>query len=332
MKKILLGALPFFCMLVIITFISKAKPIQHLKEHSVTVQHGLLTLPAHTDTDIFSINGQWHFTPNQFYYFSDATRPLYGPFPGRLSETVMQTDYGYASYGLRIVGLNPDKVYALQLNHILSSCTIVINGIDRAGQGQPGISAQTEIPGKTISIATFKPLKNGTADVIINMSNFHNRYGGTDQSITLGSAEMLNQSFVLNILFYNICCTVLVLLSIFFIVFDLNCPIYYGLHLLLSRLVSELAYSIRIFLRISGRQFHGSYILFYAILQCRLHPYFLRYLLRRCLTFGINIFIGALLVYALYQLLLSPVFQRLLYPVIYIYSKPLYLLQLSITR
>ena len=177
MKKILLGALPFFCMLVIITFISKAKPIQHLKEHSVTVQHGLLTLPAHTDTDIFSIKGQWHFTPNQFYYFSDATRPLYGPFPGRLSETVMQTDYGYASYGLRIVGLNPDKVYALQLNHILSSCTIVINGIDRAGQGQPGISAQTEIPGKTISIATFKPLKNGTADVIINMSNFHNRYG-----------------------------------------------------------------------------------------------------------------------------------------------------------
>lgn len=97
MKKILLGALPFFCMLVIITFISKAKPIQHLKEHSVTVQHGLLTLPAHTDTDIFSIKGQWHFTPNQFYYFSDATRPLYGPFPGRLSETVMQTDYGYAS-------------------------------------------------------------------------------------------------------------------------------------------------------------------------------------------------------------------------------------------
>ena len=222
MKKILLGALPFFCMLVIITFISKAKPIQHLKEHSVTVQHGLLTLPAHTDTDIFSINGQWHFTPNQFYYFTDATRTLYAPFPGRPSETVMQTDYGYASYGLRIVGLNPDKVYALQLNHILSSCTIVINGIDRAGQGQPGISAQTEIPGKTISIATFKPLKNGTADVIINMSNFHNRYGGTDQSITLGSAEMLNQSFVFNLLFYNIACTVLLLFSMFFIVLHLN--------------------------------------------------------------------------------------------------------------
>lgn len=222
MKKILVGAFPFFCMILMITFISREKPIQNLREYTVTVQHGLLTLPVHNDQDVFSIRGQWYFTPNQFYYFKDNTRPLYAPLPGRLSETALKTDFGYASYGLRIVGLNPNKVYALQLSHILSSCTIVINGIDRAGQGQPGVSARTEIPGKTISIATFKPLKNGTADIIINISNFHNRYGGTDQSIILGSAEMLNRSFVFNLLFYNIASTVLLLFSIFFIILHLN--------------------------------------------------------------------------------------------------------------
>lgn len=222
MKKILLGASPFLCMFLIITFINKAKPIQHLREHAITVQHGLLTLPAHSDRDIFIIKGQWHFTPHQFYYFRDNTRPLYAPLPGKLSETALKTDFGYASYGLRIVGLNPNKVYALQLNHILSSCTIVINGIDRAGQGQPGVSSETEMPGKTISIATFKPLKNGTADIIVNISNFHNRYGGTDQSIVLGYADMLNRSFVFNLLFYNIACMVLLLFSMFFIVLHLN--------------------------------------------------------------------------------------------------------------
>ncbi|AIW90414.1 guanylate cyclase [Treponema sp. OMZ 838] len=222
MKKILLGALPFLCMFFIITFIHKAKPIQHMREHAITAQHGLLTLPAHGDRDIFSIKGQWHFTPNQFYYFRDNTRPLYAPLPGRLSETSLKTEFGYASYGLRIVGLNPNKVYVLQLNHILSSCTIVINGIDRAGQGQPGVSAQTEIPGKTISMASFKPLKNGTADIVVNISNFHNRYGGTDQSIILGSADILNESFVFNLLFYNITATVLLLFSMFFIMLYLN--------------------------------------------------------------------------------------------------------------
>lgn len=222
MKKILLGAFPFLCMIVIITFINKAKPVQRFEEHLVTAQHGLLTLPAHSDTDTFRIKGQWHFTPNQFYYLRDNTRPLYAPLPGKFSETALNTDFGYASYGLRIVGLHPDKVYALQVSHILSSCTIIINGIDRAGQGQPGVSSQTEIPGKTISIATFKPQNNGTADIIINMSNFHNRYGGTDQSIILGSAEMLNQSFVFDLLFYNLTCTVLLLFSIFFIVLHFN--------------------------------------------------------------------------------------------------------------
>ena len=222
MKKILLGAFPFICMFLIITFINKAKPVQRLREHTVTAQYGLLTLPEHSDVDTFNIKGQWHFTPNQFYYFNNTVHPLYAPLPGKFRETALQTDYGYASYGLRIVGLDPDKVYALQLSHILSSCTIVINGDDRAGQGQPGVSAQTEIPGKTISIATFKPQSNGTADIIINMSNFHNRYGGTDRAIILGSAEMLNRSFVFDLLFYNLICTVLLLFSIFFIVLHLN--------------------------------------------------------------------------------------------------------------
>ena len=222
MKKIILGALPFFCMFFVLTFINKAKPAQRLREHAITVRHGLLTLPAHNDVDVFNIRGLWHFTPSQFYSFNNVNQLLYAPLPGKLNDTALNTNFGYASYGLRIVGLNPDKIYALQVNHLLSSCTIVINGVDRAGQGQPGISSQTEVPGKTISIATFKPLKNGTADIIINMSNFHNRYGGTDQSILLGSAEILNTSFVFSLLFYNLACIVLFVFSGFFIVLHLH--------------------------------------------------------------------------------------------------------------
>ena len=222
MKKILVGSLPFLCMFLILTFISKAKPSQTIREHTVTIQQGLLTLPAHTDEDIFSLQGQWHFTPNQFYSFNNVNKPQYAPLPGKLRDSPLHTDYGYASYGLRIVGLDPNKIYAIQINHLLSSCTIAINGFDRAGQGQPGVSESTEIPGKTVSIATFKPRKNGTADIVINMSNFHNRYGGTDQSILLGAAEVLNTSFVFSLLFYNIACTIILVFSLFFIVLHLN--------------------------------------------------------------------------------------------------------------
>ena len=222
MKKIILGALPFICMFLIITFISKAKPTQHLREHSITIQNGLLTLPIHNDSDVFNIKGNWHFTPNQFYCFNNSARPQYAPLPGKLSDSPLRSAYGYASYGLHIAGLDPEKIYALRTGYILSSSTIIINGLDRAGQGQPGVSEKTELPGKTICIATFKPLKNGTADIIINVSNFHNRYGGSDQQILLGSAEKLNGLFVFDLLFYNFSCIVLFVFGMFFLALYLN--------------------------------------------------------------------------------------------------------------
>ena len=76
-----------------ITFINRAKPVQHLREYEVTVQHGLLTLPVHNDQDVFSIKGQWHFTPNQFYYFKDNTRPLYAPLLYILEDSVLVSLY-----------------------------------------------------------------------------------------------------------------------------------------------------------------------------------------------------------------------------------------------
>ena len=119
MKKIILGAIPFICMFLIITFISKAKPTQHLREHSITIQNGLLTLPVHNDSDVFNIKGNWHFTPNQFYCFNNSAQPQYAPLPGKLSDSPLHSAYGYASYGLHIAGLDPEKIYALRTGYIL---------------------------------------------------------------------------------------------------------------------------------------------------------------------------------------------------------------------
>ena len=244
MKKILFGIIPFCCMLLVILFISAAKPIQHLRAHNLTIQNGLLTVPQHNNRDVFTIEGLWHFTPNQFYYFRNSAQPQYAPLPGKLKETPLQSNYGYASYGLRIVGLNPNKIYALRVGHILSSATININGVESSAQGQPGISTGTEVPGKTSSVSIFKPLKNGTADVIINISNFNNRYGGTDQSILLGSAEILNEVFMFDLIFYNIACAVLIVFSVFFILlyfFNLN-----DMQYMLWFAIASLTISIRI--------------------------------------------------------------------------------------
>ncbi|MEL3906137.1 MAG: adenylate/guanylate cyclase domain-containing protein [Treponema sp.] len=222
MKRIIYGTLPFVCMVCVLLFINKAKPIQNVTEHFITAQKGLLTIPSHQEEDVFNITGLWHFTPNQFYCFQNSAQPQYAPLPGRLSESSLKTNIGYASYGLRIVGLNPDRIYAIRINHILSSCTVVINGMDRASQGQPGISESTEVPGMRSSIAVFKPLKNGTADIILNISNFHNRYGGTEKAILLGSAKVLNNGYTFDLIFYNIACVLLFVFSCFFILLHLN--------------------------------------------------------------------------------------------------------------
>lgn len=243
MKRILYGTLPFLCMFFLLLFINRAKPVRHLQEHFVIAQKGLLSIPAHTKTDTFNISGLWHFTPNQFYCFKNNAQPQYAPFPGKLKDSSLKTDIGYGSYGLRIVGLNPNRIYALHVSHILSSCTISINGVDRAWQGQPGISEFTELPGMKSSVAVFKPAKNGTADIIINISNFHNRYGGTDKTILLGSAEMLDNNFTFDLIFYNIACTVLFVFSCFFILLHIN---YRKMSYILWFALTALTMSIRI--------------------------------------------------------------------------------------
>ncbi len=194
-KRIFLGALPFFilgCFFCFVYFFSESytNKLMHIK-----AVKGSIVIPETSEPRLFSISGEFHFTPSQFYSLTDSSKKSYGNIPGTFMDTKLKSIFGYGSYGLYISGLKPNAIYTLHVGQASSSCNIVINSKDSLQQGQPGISRDMEIPGIMTSQAPFRARPDGTADVILNISNFRNKRGGFYTPLVLGEAEQIKTMF-----------------------------------------------------------------------------------------------------------------------------------------
>ncbi len=140
---------------------------------------------------IFTISGEFYFTPNQFYSLKNTLKETYATLPGSLKQTELKSHVGYASYGLQISGLKPNLVYMIKVPHVTNACSIVVNSIDLGRQGQPGTDEETCIPGTKASAVAFKSRADGTADFILNVSNFRNRKSGFSLDMMIGTANVM---------------------------------------------------------------------------------------------------------------------------------------------
>lgn len=247
-KKIILGAIPFYLLLIALYIIYLGTPISKRNIVDVTVEKGTAFIPGDRAA-LFSLRGEFTFTPNRFSVLKNPDRETYGKIPGTFLHTEMNSKFGYGSYGLEISGLDPDVIYAMQVAHALSSCSIIINGKEADSQGKPGIDKATELPGTKFSETVFRPLPDGTATMIFNVSNFRNTKGGITGAIILGESSKLAERIRGDFIFAGCIFAVTFSVAIFFFLlsfFISNPRLLFGLRLHPCRWLFAESFFIRI--------------------------------------------------------------------------------------
>ncbi len=191
--RLFLGSIPFLLLFIFLCFAYFLTASSDVQFYKVKAHNGKLVMPPDSKNKILKISGKFHFTPNQFYSLKNTASTTYAEVPGSFKSTVLKSHIGFASYGLEISGLNPNLIYMLKVPHAANSCDIVINSIELARQGQPGTDEETTTPGTTASEVSFKPRADGTADIILNVSNFRNRHSGFFETLMLGTVKEMVQ-------------------------------------------------------------------------------------------------------------------------------------------
>lgn len=151
-------------------------------------------LQIQDDERIVDVRGSWAFFRGQFVSSSVSALPDgFAPFPGSWNEAGVAQSRGYASYSFRAFGLTPRTAYTLRIGQTFSACSVCVNGTVIASSGIPGRSAWEESPGWSPVLARFYPAADGSADIVVRVSNYHAATGGTNTPIYLGKSSAVNR-------------------------------------------------------------------------------------------------------------------------------------------
>ena len=187
MKRICAAAVPFCMLLGVIGSLILINPAYDNRiTRRVAVSKGQVDLSANRD-GINEVQGEWRFWWKNF--IDDPSRvpsDRFAVFPGAWNKAGLTERCGFASYALTVTGLDPARVYAFRTGQTLSASSVVINGRKIVSTGVPGISANTESPAWNSVLARFSPRPDGSADIVLQVSNFHDRYGGSNASVYIG--------------------------------------------------------------------------------------------------------------------------------------------------
>lgn len=194
-SRIFLGAVPFIVFGVLFYCIYFLSPEKSKMLIPLQAQEGKIELPDNADEHLFALEGEFRFTPERFDAPLNNETASFAVIPGSFSKTALKNEFGYGSYGLILSNLNPDTIYGLHIGRASSSCTVVVNGQTLIHQGKPGTKNKEEIPGIKTSQTAFYANPDGTAEIIINVSNFTNRRGGFNTPFTFGKIEYIQKRF-----------------------------------------------------------------------------------------------------------------------------------------
>lgn len=209
-RKTLAAIVPFCVLLAVIMFILISNPLYDRRvSRKVAVFAGVADLSANA-RGLNEIQGSWQFWWNRFVVDfetgataesaangmsvangTSAPNPGYANLPGSWRSAGITERFGYATYGLRVIGLDPQETYAFRIGHTLSACVILVNGQETLAVGKPGVSPASEVPAWKSAFARFTPRDDGTADILLQISNYHDRSGGTNASLIIGESSLM---------------------------------------------------------------------------------------------------------------------------------------------
>ena len=201
-ERIFIGIIPFILTFLIIFSLNLDILPYHDTSIDLSVVKGCVTLPKGNSNEekIFLLSGEFYFVSNKFNALKNGNVNTFAQVPGSLEKTT-GSKFGYGSYGLHIEGLNPELIYSIRAPHAFSSCSIVINGREDGHQGVVGTSSDSEVPSNGTSESLFRPKKDGSVDIVFNVSNFHRRKYGFFSKIILGELNKARKMFRTNLIF-----------------------------------------------------------------------------------------------------------------------------------
>ncbi len=164
--------------------------------------NGTLDLSAwdFDERTLVPLDGEWHFHWNQFITAEDlntTNRPesTLVPVPTGWQDydsfTPALDEIGYATYELKLQGLNPNQTYGLYLDSIDTSYVIWLDDQKIAEQGKIGRSATETVPFRRPRTVAFQPPEKEVT-LLIQVANFHDRRAGLRNQIFLHHSEQIH--------------------------------------------------------------------------------------------------------------------------------------------
>ncbi len=147
--------------------------------------------------EIISLDGDWEFydavlyTPKDFKS-TNIKKPIYIKVPGLWNKILKRGAQGYGTYRLKILSVKKDEIFAININRIQSAYKLWINGKLYHESGKVSANKKTSVPKWTSDDILFKSNSN-TIDLILQVSNYHHKKGGIENSILFGTTENISE-------------------------------------------------------------------------------------------------------------------------------------------
>lgn len=195
------------------------------------------------DNEVVQLNGKWEFYWNQLLDPGEMDTGVitgYMDIPSSWNKYITNKERcsgdGYATYRLTFISEQNERL-ALKIPRLRTAYKLWINGELAASAGTVGKTRDTMIPQYLPQVAFFEA-QQGKNEIVIQVSNFHERSGGILESIKLGSEKQilgLRYKSIANdlLLFGSLIFIGAYHLAIFFFRKKNRSPLYFGLFCIL---------------------------------------------------------------------------------------------------
>jgi|JI8StandDraft_1071087.scaffolds.fasta_scaffold03377_4 adenylate cyclase len=171
-------------------------------EHRLQAQKGILDLRTwdFEKNGPVKLDGEWEFYWEKLYSLEEITgiflNKTYFTIPHTWNDTIVDGNRldaeGYATFRLRILLPDNSPALAIRSQQQATAFHIFVNGNSTLGSGKVGISELDSIPHTVPAIGYVPDLKMQDMEVVMQISNYHHRKGGTWHSIFLGTYRQIS--------------------------------------------------------------------------------------------------------------------------------------------
>lgn len=144
-----------------------------------------------------SLYGEWEFYYKQFispdeFKNSQNIIPDYISIPAlwntKKVNEIELSNQAYATYRLKLFVKEKPQPYGLRIGDMYSAYTLYVNGVVVASNGIPGKNQLEEVA-EWYPVVSFVNLKEGENEMVLHISNFAHRKGGTWADFDLGPGK-----------------------------------------------------------------------------------------------------------------------------------------------